>query len=64
VDRSREIEGWAKAMLRIAASGRPVYAYSSNFYAGHAPQTARDAQAAVGQKWVDPDTLGVQMSLF
>ena len=64
VDRSREIEGWATVMKRLAASGRPVYAYSSNYYAGHAPQTARDAQVAVGQQTVDPDTLGVQMSLF
>ena len=64
VDRSREIGEWAAAMTRMAAGGRPVFAYSSNYYAGHAPQTARDAQAAVGQRTVDPDTLGVQMSLF
>ena len=64
VDRSREMESWAQVMLRAADQGRAVYAYSSNFYAGHAPQTARDAQAAVGQQPVAPDTLGTQMSLF
>ncbi|HEX2779242.1 MAG TPA: DUF72 domain-containing protein, partial [Gemmatimonadaceae bacterium] len=64
VDRSREIEEWAAIMVRVAAAGRAVYAYSSNYYAGHAPQTARDAQLAVGQRPVSPDTLGVQMSLF
>ena len=64
VDRSREIESWAHVMTRIADAGCAVYAYSSNFYAGHAPQTARDAQAAVGQQPVSPDTLGTQMSLF
>lgn len=64
LDRSREISGWARVMNRMAASGRAVYAYSSNFYAGHAPQTARDAQLAVGQQPVPPDTLGTQMSLF
>lgn len=64
VDRSREIEEWARIMTRMAESGRAVYAYSSNFYAGHAPQTARDAQRAVGQQPVPPDTLGSQMSLF
>ena len=64
VDRSREIEGWATAMRAMAASGRAVWAYSSNYYAGHAPQTARDAQAALGQRTVSPDRLGVQMSLF
>jgi uncharacterized protein YecE (DUF72 family) len=64
VDRSREIEIWAQAMKRAADAGRAVYAYSSNFYAGHAPQTARDAQRAVGQQPVAPDTLGTQMSLF
>jgi uncharacterized protein YecE (DUF72 family) len=64
VDRSREIESWAEVMMRAADAGRAVYAYSSNYYAGHAPQTARDAQAAVGQQPVRPDTLGTQMSLF
>ena len=64
VDRSRELESWAQVMTRVADAGRAVYAYSSNFYAGHAPQTARDAQAAVGQQPVPPDTLGPQMSLF
>ena len=64
VDRSREIEEWARVMMRVAEAGRAVYAYSSNYYAGHAPQTARDAQAAVGQAVVDPATLGTQMSLF
>ena len=64
VSRSREIEEWALVMKRAAAAGRAVYAYSSNYYAGHAPQTARDAQAAVGQHPVAPDTLGTQMSLF
>ncbi len=63
-DRSREIEGWARVMTRMAESGCAVYAYSSNYYAGHAPQTARDAQIAVGQQAVPPDTLGTQMSLF
>ena len=51
-------------MTRVAEAGRAVYAYSSNYYAGHAPQTARDAQTAVGQRPVAPDTLGTQMSLF
>ena len=64
LDRLREIEGWARVMRRMADSGRAVYAYSSNYYAGHAPQTARDAQLAVGQQPVPPDTLGTQMSLF
>ncbi|HWE41062.1 MAG TPA: DUF72 domain-containing protein, partial [Gemmatimonadaceae bacterium] len=64
VDRSREIEQWARVMQHVADAGRAVYAYSSNYYAGHAPQTARDAQAAVGQHPVAPDTLGTQMSLF
>ena len=64
IDRSREIEEWASAVMHAAEAGRAVYAYSSNYYAGHAPQTARDAQAAVGQRPVAPDTLGTQMSLF
>jgi uncharacterized protein YecE (DUF72 family) len=64
VDRSREIERWARAMREMAAGGRAVWAYSSNYYAGHAPQTARDAQGALGQRVVPPESLGAQMSLF
>jgi hypothetical protein len=36
----------------------------SNFFAGHAPRSARDIQEMLGQESVDPDMLGEQMRLL
>lgn len=60
VDRSREIEAWANALSRA----RNVYGYFNNHFAGHSPASARAMQHALGQRSVDPEQLGEQMSLF
>lgn len=64
VDRSRDVEGWADVLQRIARAGRDAYGYVNNHYAGHSPQTARELQRALGQQPVDPSSLGEQISLF
>ena len=64
VDRSRDVEGWADVLQRIARAGRDAYGYVNNHYAGHSPQTARELQRALGQHPVDPASLGEQISLF
>lgn len=64
VDRSRELEAWAAVLTRVAATGRDIFGYTSNYYEGHGPHTARVLQRAVGQRPVAPDSLGTQMSLF
>lgn len=64
VDRSRDIEGWADVLARIARAGRDAYGYVNNHFAGHSPQTARELQRAIDQPVVDPATLGEQISLF
>jgi hypothetical protein len=43
---------------------RDVYGYMSNYFAGHAPRSAKDLQEMLGVDSVDPDTLGEQMRLF
>ena len=64
VDRSREVEGWGEVLARIARAGRDAYGYVNNHFAGHSPQTARELQRTVGQRPVEPASLGEQISLF
>ncbi|HEV2641621.1 MAG TPA: DUF72 domain-containing protein [Candidatus Elarobacter sp.] len=64
VDRSRELALWSEAILDLPDSVTEVYGYTSNYYAGHAPRTARDIQEMLGMRTVDPDMLGDQMRLF
>ena len=63
VDRSREIESWARILPSIAARVA-VYGYFNNHFAGHSPASARDLQTRLGLDVVDPSQLGEQLSLF
>jgi uncharacterized protein YecE (DUF72 family) len=62
-DRSGEIHEWAE-VLRRAALGTDVYGYFNNHFAGHSPANARELQTLLGQRPIDPATLGEQISLF
>ncbi|MGI9090705.1 MAG: DUF72 domain-containing protein [Gemmatimonadaceae bacterium] len=64
VDRSRELARWSEAIADIPESVTDVYAYTSNYFAGHAPRSARDIQEMLGVPSVDPEMLGEQMRLF
>ncbi|MEO5588302.1 MAG: DUF72 domain-containing protein [Gemmatimonadaceae bacterium] len=64
VDRSSEVESWVKAIEAVPDSVRDVYGFVANHFSGHSPSTARDIQYQLGQRPVDPDTLGEQLSLF
>jgi uncharacterized protein YecE (DUF72 family) len=64
VDRTREIESWRSALESVAARVQTVYGYVNNHFAGHSPSTARELQRLLGQKPVEPEHLGEQMSLF
>lgn len=64
VDRSRELAQWRDAILGLVKRKTAVYGYMSNYYAGHAPRSARDVQTLLGLPSVDPDALGEQMQLF
>jgi uncharacterized protein YecE (DUF72 family) len=63
VDRSAEIEAWAR-VLRGIASRVEVYGYFNNHFAGHSPASARELQRWLGLPSVDPAQLGEQLSLF
>lgn len=64
VDRSREIEAWTETILAISGSVKSVYAYVANTFTGHSPATARDIQRRLGQRPVEPEALGEQLSLL
>jgi len=64
VDRSRELEQWSQALWSLTQRVREVYGYINNHFAGHSPSSARDLQRLLGQRPVEPDQLGEQMSLF
>ncbi len=62
-DRSAEIRAWADVLKRVAHT-RDVYGFFNNHFAGHSPANAREMQELLGQRPVDPATLGAQRSLF
>lgn len=62
-DRSDQIREWAD-VLRRASLGTDLYGYFNNHFAGHSPANARELQSLLGQRPVDPATLGEQISLF
>jgi uncharacterized protein YecE (DUF72 family) len=63
VDRSREIEAWAR-ILPALAKRVAVYGYFNNHFAGHSPASVRALQQRLGLPVVDPSQLGEQLSLF
>ena len=64
VDRSPEIALWASALMTLPRDVTQVFAYTSNYFAGHAPRSARDVQEALGVPSVDPAALGDQIPLL
>jgi uncharacterized protein YecE (DUF72 family) len=64
VDRTRELESWSTALCALSQRVRSVYGYVNNHFAGHSPSSARDLQRLLGQRPVQPEQLGEQMSLF
>ena len=64
VDRSRELEAWAGALVLLTERVHVVYGYVNNHFAGHSPASARELQQRLGQRPVEPEQLGEQMSLF
>ncbi len=63
VDRSREIDAWAKVLPSIQSKVE-VYGYFNNHFAGHSPASARELQTRLGMSVVDPSQLGEQLTLF
>jgi uncharacterized protein YecE (DUF72 family) len=64
VDRTRELEAWAKTLGELAQKVRTVYGYVNNHFAGHSPASVRMLQEMMGLPVTDPAKLGEQLTLF
>ncbi|HEX7240127.1 MAG TPA: DUF72 domain-containing protein [Longimicrobiaceae bacterium] len=63
-DRGEEERAWAETLRKLPERGLDVFGFFSNFWAGHAPGSAREMQRLLGQPCVDPRDLGEQTTLF
>ena len=64
VDRTRELDAWAKVLPELALKVRTVYGYVNNHFAGHSPSSVRMLQGMLGLPMMDPARLGDQLTLF
>ena len=64
VDREAELEEWAAAIRGAGEAVGEVFAYFNNYFAGHAPASARSLQRLLGLEVVAPERVGDQISLF
>jgi uncharacterized protein YecE (DUF72 family) len=64
IDRTRDLETWAATIAALVQKVTAVYGYVNNHFAGHSPYSARQLQRLLGQRPVEPDQLGEQISLF
>ncbi len=55
---------WHQTIVRLSERGPKIYAYFSNFYEGHAPESANKLKRLLGQPTLDPIDLEDQPSLF
>jgi uncharacterized protein YecE (DUF72 family) len=64
MDRTNELELWSGVLWPAAETGRTVYVYVNNHFAGHSPASARELQRFLRQTPVEPEKLGEQLLLF
>jgi len=62
--RDANLARWAAAVERLRERVPEVFAYFSNFYEGHAPESANKLKLLLGQPTVSPEDLDGQQSLF
>jgi uncharacterized protein YecE (DUF72 family) len=63
-DRTHELEEWSEAVLMLIQKVTAVYGYVNNHFAGHSPYSVRQLQRLLGQRPVEPEQIGEQISLF
>jgi uncharacterized protein YecE (DUF72 family) len=64
VDRSTELDAWARMIPVLQRQVREVFGFVNNHFAGHAPASVRMLQERLGLPVVDPLTIGEQPTLF
>lgn len=63
-DREPEMRAWAEILRPLPSRGVEVWGYTSNYWEGHAPASARTLQRLFGQRPTDPADIAEQTSLF
>ena len=58
IDRTQELEAWAKWVLRFLDDGVDVYGFFNNHYAGHSPASVRQFSAMLGMEMDKVDDVG------
>lgn len=58
------LRAWHELLARLSERVPKIYAYFSNFYEGHAPQSANKLKRLLGQPTLGPEDLEDQPSLF
>ena len=61
---TENLRAWSGVIKRLGRHTREVYAYFSNYYEGHAPESAGELKRLMGQQTTRPDALEDQRSLF
>lgn len=64
IDRSEEIDAWAKVLETLSGQVREIYGFFNNHYEGHSPSSARRLLKRLGLPVKEPEELGPQLSLF
>ncbi len=64
IDRSGELDGWARVLRELSGQVREVYGFFNNHYEGHSPASARSLLQRLGQPVVEPGELDPQLPLF
>ena len=64
IDREEELTEWAAELKDPGEGVTDVFGFFNNYYAGHAPASARTLQRLLGQRPVEPGEVGEQTSLF
>ncbi len=58
IDRTQELEAWAKWVRRFLDGGVDVYGFFNNHYAGHSPDSVRQFSAMLGMEMDKVDDVG------
>lgn len=64
VDRSVELDAWARMMPVLQGQVREIFGFVNNHFAGHAPASVRMLQERLAIPAVDPLSIGEQPTLF
>ncbi len=64
IDRSADLQDWARQLDRIARHVQRIYGFMNNHYAGHSPASLRDLQECLGIPTVQPSQVWGTPALF